>query len=49
MICKSMSFNSVAIVAIGENRYRIRLWFGTESKGVDKRKNNDLSGKSGEL
>ena len=44
-----MSFNSVAIVAIGENWDRIRFWFVTKSKGVDKKKNNDLSGKSGKL
>ena len=49
MTYKSMSFNSVAIVAIVENWYRIRLWFVIKSKGVDKRKNNDLNGKSGEL
>lgn len=49
MAQKSVNFNDVAIVTIGENDCGIHFWFMAKSKALDIIKNADLSEKNGKL
>ena len=49
MAQKSVNFNDVAIVTIGENDCGIPFWFMAKSKALDIIKNADLSEKNGKL
>ena len=44
-----MSFDDTAIVTVKGHDYRIKFWFMTKNKAVDRMKIADLSEKCGQL